>query len=431
MIVYWILLLAPILPLTGLQLGVFHVAAFLSVVSLLAVRHSRIRLRAADFMLAFFAGAYCLSLVAALAAGASGSRVWGSAYNMSYWLMGLALLIGAGNTDRERIVPFVLRGAHKVFVAACAFGVLAVLLWIGGQQFGELRAPFVPASGIDSQLIASSTRIRLVQPDYLFGRFLPRTSAFVNYPTAYGAVLVLCGMASLAGRRLGYVKNRRAYRLLWPVFGLGLAVSGSRGALLGAGAAAIVWALASRRSTRAVGGIAVGIAALIVAASLVRGDLARSTGNDRDRVRYGSTQARISLYEKAYELWRESPLVGIGVKPLDRSEFAVGSHSTYVGLLLRTGVVGVLLFVAFMLAMGVELWRRLLSARDRASAELVRLSLSALAFGAVWMIGEDLDAPQLVAFLFFAILAISRTQPSAPRPRTAATAAPVPIGATR
>ena len=63
--------------------------------------------------------------------------------------------------------------------------------------------------------------------------------------------------------------------------------------------------------------------------------------------RPGSNRARIMLYENTIKrVLLESPLIGIGIKYTDpQTHLPYGSHSTYIGLFFKAGIVGAILYL--------------------------------------------------------------------------------------
>ena len=109
--------------------------------------------------------------------------------------------------------------------------------------------------------------------------------------------------------------------------------------------------------------------------------------------RLGSAATRGAIYNSTLDALSSIPfkMLGFGVKPLQSNLVAaIGSHSTYLGLLFKGGVFAVLLFVLL-------LWSLLINAWIRKSS----VGVSVVFFLASWCIFEDFDAGHLVPFLIF------------------------------
>lgn len=118
--------------------------------------------------------------------------------------------------------------------------------------------------------------------------------------------------------------------------------------------------------------------------------------------RSGSLTTRSAIYA---ETWRgitqhPFPLLGYGVKPQEEDLVAsVASHSTYLGLVYRMGVAGLLLFLGLLAAL-------LVSALKRGDA----LAGALMMFVVVWCVLEDFDTGHLLPLA----LLIPHTRASVP-----------------
>lgn len=115
-----------------------------------------------------------------------------------------------------------------------------------------------------------------------------------------------------------------------------------------------------------------------------------------------STSTRLSLYRKAFEtLVEENLLMGIGIKV--REEFtttAIGSHSTYVGILLVTGAVGFLLFLTFQLSVFIAWYQQRHEIEGEDKTLWKYLGMSYIGTTA-WLATDSLDALPYAAFAYF------------------------------
>jgi O-antigen ligase len=137
----------------------------------------------------------------------------------------------------------------------------------------------------------------------------------------------------------------------------------SRSGLLGLGVGLLVLAIPYRRrifSVRFLAPLAilVGVVALIVAQ---RTGFFESVLRARTTVGGGSTRVHLELYELLPPVIGDHPLFGLGINTFSSYyEFVTGlsnwgPHSYYVALLTETGIVGTVLFLAYL----VYLFRRL------------------------------------------------------------------------
>ena len=126
-------------------------------------------------------------------------------------------------------------------------------------------------------------------------------------------------------------------------------------------------------------------------------------------LREGSTVGRASLYTYSLgQLKGVDWVLGVGLRPREESlEFPVGSHSTYLSFIFKTGMAGFMTLIAFQLSLFSRWYKlRSLVQKDRTALILWRgfgIIFMTMAF---WMFSEDIDAPQFLAFLYFSYIGI-------------------------
>ena len=119
--------------------------------------------------------------------------------------------------------------------------------------------------------------------------------------------------------------------------------------------------------------------------------------------REGSTSTRMLLYNLAFQMATEINIyTGIGVKPRGVLPLPIGSHSTWLGVFLKFGIVGVLLLCFFFISI-LKSTIKLSFCDKTAFRYLVATCLMIFLF----FFFEDIDAPQMVCFLFFTLLGMS------------------------
>jgi O-antigen ligase len=126
------------------------------------------------------------------------------------------------------------------------------------------------------------------------------------------------------------------------------------------------------------------------------------------KVREGSTLGRMEIYlESLKQIQGIDAVLGYGYKPkMDLvSITSLGSHSTYLSLLFKTGFTG---FIVFGLFQGALFWRWYrLKKQVLGDNHLLAFwaGLGGCFIGVLfWMTTDDLDAAQFVAFLYFSLV---------------------------
>jgi O-antigen ligase len=232
-----------------------------------------------------------------------------------------------------------------------------------------------------------------------------------------------------------------AYRVLavvcLAICGAGLAVAESRGGYMGAAMVVLIIATLMRprlgQTIAMLGAVAVAAAVLVIAlwpgwdgtiASLVPGGRADAVID------------RLTIWRTAFDVWRDHPIFGVGLGnfrdhamqrqidllvPLGYESFH--AHNTYIELLVDTGVVGLLSYLGFLVAMLAALLRRWRQVRDDRTSHAAIMTMAALGtlgayvvFAAVDMLLLENTHMLVVLILTIGLLAV----PSAPRARPAA-----------
>ena len=124
-------------------------------------------------------------------------------------------------------------------------------------------------------------------------------------------------------------------------------------------------------------------------------------------LREQSTEGRLDIYRTSLSMLQGPDwILGLGIKPRE-DVFLVpfGSHSMYISLLFKTGIIGTAVFVSFQASLFLK-WFRLKSwaVQDRERYALWKTLGWIFAAMAIWFLTDDLDAPQLVAFLYFSVV---------------------------
>ncbi len=117
-------------------------------------------------------------------------------------------------------------------------------------------------------------------------------------------------------------------------------------------------------------------------------------------MREGSNGMRAMIYTKSLQaMWERSPVIGIGIKDM-LMDYPLGSHSTYIGVFYKSGVLGgsiymiSLLFMAGKLLLGKDAGRRMVTLKICIAAAMLLMGL------------EDVDGANWCVCLFYVLLAL-------------------------
>ena len=120
--------------------------------------------------------------------------------------------------------------------------------------------------------------------------------------------------------------------------------------------------------------------------------------------RSGSNTTRLKLYDLTFERYKNSSLVfGVGIKTISSElpDIPLGSHSTYLGALYKSGIVGLIALICFFTYLAKRIYYL-------CKKELIdKLYLFSLLGFLTMMVLEDIDGANWAIFLFFICMAFT------------------------
>ncbi len=379
------LYLVPLWWFIGLSPVIYHLAA-LVYFYLVLKRERKIVLPAPAIYLLLFLSIYLFSFSInwfkyPIVRGAA------SLYNMSIWFMGI-MLIAAIYSDENFETDLLFKASAFLVWFTLVFLFLDYFIYLrhGNFSFPTLIGIFLHPPHTESSLVRLFFRAKT----HIVGRgplvFLPRISYYSPYPNAFAGLILLLWGAGFSfylrkGRKtLAHIFNLASIFLLF--------LSMSRASFFLGVAILSYFELSLLPLTGALVFLSVGALGIGVLFALGINPM-----EIFEKVAYGSTQVRIQEYRDALRVVELHPVWGIGLKPRYLQGIPLGSHSTYIGILQKTGLMGFFTLLAFEISLIREFLRK--------------LKLPYIAAGIfsifVWMFFEDIDAPALTAFLFFTL----------------------------
>lgn len=364
---------------------------------------SNIRMRLLRFpvlaLTAFYSLWYALSI--GLNAGSGGpDRLLAGVYNLTFWIMGCLVMASCVSADWQRFERLATKHFIRLGVVIAGLSLLALIGWyVMGLR--TISIPSAIGAFVDSAtippLVAASLSIDVLVPDYLTTTTVPRLTALAPYPTATAALLLFALPFVLTGRaRTLTALGVKSIAMTGIIVGLYLA--SSRTVFVGAAISAVI-AVATYRRVFALAVILLLVVGLVVATStgIVEGIA---------EARSGSTALRAELYRYQTDIvLNNSPVLGMGLKDrVDEFIIPLGSHSTILGALYKTGIGGLMLVVGIIAAANLLWIQTTFRAHDRRTRMFAAKAGFTILATSIWMITEDIDAPPLVAYLFFAMV---------------------------
>ncbi len=339
------------------------------------------------------------------ASAESASRVLASGYNLSFWLMAAGLIIYFSNHFEVSDISEI----YKTFKGLAAVMALlslwaASLIFMGVRQFSfETPLFFLTRVLGDTALVKQSVTAMLLIFDWFAEAERPRFNALMPYPTATAAFIVIVIFMVVTALRSRSVRPRFFGWGMIILFCLGgLFLTFARMALFSFLLSFLIVFVIQKKHFPL--WLMLILGSCIILVPVIAQGMAFFLG-----LREGSTTTRLDLYGYSLQFLRGAEwLIGMGIRPRDESfAFPIGSHSSYVSLLFRTGLAGL---TAFLGLQGILLlrWYQLKKWVQQDREQFVFWQGLGWVFWMMlfWMLTEDIDAPQLLAFTYFSLIGI-------------------------
>jgi O-antigen ligase len=389
---------------------------------LIFVVRARFVLPGVGALLLAFSAAYGVSLGGALLRDEPAARLLASAFNLTLWLTGVALLLVVVNLDQgsARVERQLARAFVALGVTSGLLSLALVVAWYAGQTsvaLPSLAAFLLPSGVVDAMptLLRQHVQLPLSGTLWAFETLqLPRLSVFHPYPTALAltSALSICAffyLRTTSPRRPGAVRRIGSLVALG-LLAVPLVFTFSRTVLLAC--LLVLMLLVVRSPIRGLAPRARGLLRAATVTALVGVVIVTvvSTPSSRAVAAVGgaslaSTIDRLALYRVTLEYVADRPLLGHGYKP-DTSphglQVPLGSHSTLLGTALKTGLVGLTLLGGFLAVLAY--WAL---AGARGVADGASWLYAGVLVILLWSLTEDLDAPPLASYGAFVFMALA------------------------
>jgi len=404
----WIVLASVVWWLAGFNLFIYHLASFFLFMGLLYLSNRSsegvIVPVSSKFMLNIAVFYFLSILLHTFFVGADGARVIAAMYNLSFWIMGFMLVIVMANAYSSiELDPFLKVFTRLAWITG-GIAVAMLVLWKTGRRELIIETPLYPLIRVlgDTQLVQSSLLVRPLLMDWFASGARPRFNVFSPYPTAAGAILMII-LIMLATRAAIERKSLSLVFLgLFAANFLGLFMTLSRMSILAFVFGFFVVFILQKKN------VPMWIFIMFAVTLLLTPLLIRLLEYMLS-LREGSNSVRMQLYlYSLQQLKGVDWILGFGVKPRGEAFiFPLGSHSTYISMLFKCGIIGLIILVGFQVSL---LWRwyflKSRACQKRRDFLFWRgLGWVFVALG-LWIFTEDIDAPQMLAFLYFSMIGV-------------------------
>ena len=407
----YLILLMPLWWFLGIGFMIFHLVSFWMFVKLIWIKNRRgekINFPFEVSILLFFILLYLSSIILNIH-NIPGSRLLATLYNLSFWCMGLLILIVVYNSNIKDNLYNIIKSIHVFGILTSIFVIVLSCLWFFGVknlQFNVLSSYLFG----NLEIITKAPLLRLfmyptiIFTDWIFDSQFPRVSGFEIYPTTLGGIMLFIIPVTQL-----YYRMRKKFRK----FGLvllcelcALLLSFSRISILALILSGIIvgYYSATRRfqvfiKLQFALLISVVVLFLIPPQKIVEPII---------KFREGSSETRFALYKLTLSGSIKEFFLGYGYKPREEGELIPrGSHSMYMGVIYKTGFFGFSIFFLFWILV-IKRWIQLrcFVKINPDMKNFWKYSGVILFGGLIWMLTEDLDATPTVAFFYFFVISM-------------------------
>ena len=400
------LYLAPLWWVLGLSIVIYHIIALWLLTKMIVssiVDRSRVAIPKKVVFLLLLIIIYGISIVIN-AHASQGQRVIASPYNYSFWIMGLILIVVVYNSFTLSSVAYVARAFRFNIIFIGLLAIVSLLLWFAGYNRLIFASPVQRLFPFITSIpnLRGGTTVGLITSNWFLFHSTPiyppriRIMALPDFPALGGILLLMMPLVIIYFRKNYYY---------WPVVMLGtlsLLLTFSRAAILALLISVLFVYVVNKKHRMVITFFAIGIFIFSM-------PLLEMFSDWVIRSREGSTAHRLMIYEYSIKtVMKNNPIIGIGIKPreMEVSVAPIGSQSTYISLLLKTGVMGLASFIAFQFTLLMSWYRRV---SDQMSGEIRNIWSSlgiSLLGSALFISTQDMDALVIFCFIYFILAGI-------------------------
>lgn len=414
------ILLIPLWWILGIKFFIFHFIALFVLIKLLVEKKrqsEKIRFSTEISILLAFVSLYFFSLLINFK-NIPIWRLFASLNNLSLWVMGLLIIFIMYNSITKKDVPPLLRTFRNFGIISSIFAISTLILSIILHKFLRVKTllfmllpeQYTEAIRNNALILKSSLHPSIIVPTGFFKiKRIPRPEGFNVYATALAGTMLLLIAMTLAYYKIKNKKRKTGFVVVLILEFLTLFISMSRNPILGIFLALfIVYVITNIRESLSLKILS--LALIIIIAFLIFFPHNKVT-NTFIGIRKISTLWRFDLYKTTFLEATKKPFFGYGFKPRRMEDspvpLPVASHSMYFGILYKTGFLGLIAFFLFWISV-LRRWAVQMNPlrEDRVLKYVWFYSGVALIGGLLWMVTEDLDAPPIVAFLYFIIIGL-------------------------
>ncbi len=320
-------------------------------------------------------------------------RIIASLYNLSFWIIGVLLVLILQRSRKEIIdEPVVKKGFAVISIIIFFTGLYCIFLAHHEYRIPSLLARFINVYSLP-QLLIDSIDLKIFTSDWFDGGSSVRNAFLFPYATATAAV----AMISFSYITLNEKPTSKTF-LFWVLITFCCILSTYSRMLISLFLVylLIIYVAEFKKNLR-VTALILGLFLLIVL-----GPLIITIWNQLNELRSGSSAIRFLMYQATFDkVMNENPFYGVAVKERGILFIPLGSHSTYLGSFLKTGILGLSSLIVYTSFIIIYFFREFLAKEvNRNRVRIITMLTVMIPF---WMF-EDIDAAQMLSVCYFFIL---------------------------
>lgn len=418
--IYSILILViPISVFLGIRFFIFHIISFI-LFCLCIVKNKDIKNIKNIFTSKEFIGIaiYLISMIIALIVNplnATGTKLLSPIYLMSFWIMGLCVMFSIKyySTLNSRSITKLSKYLFFLGIATIVLFVISTIYWnVSDQNLSGLNGflYYIIPEKLRISFFYNLTEIKLIFSDYGGKGWISRFNGFEVYQVASATVTVILAVYSYIYLKSIKVKSKFiriiTYISYYLMLSITLYFNRSRTIFVGVFLAIILTLfikLINKKNYKKIFFYFVALISISILIAYFSGIIENLLN-----IRPNSNRDRMFVYSKAIETFKMYPIFGVGVRYfVPESAIPIGSHSTYLGVLMRSGIVGFVGIVIYKASILISIYKNKEAIGTSAfKRTLWNVSTFVFVFISIFMILEDIDWPSIVAFLYFVNVAI-------------------------
>lgn len=336
-------------------------------------------------------------------------------YHLSYWVSGIIIINILVNTNISyKSVNYIMRAMYILAIIQVIILIISIIQWELGYRWTSNTAliyKLLPEK-LQNVFLNEVMTLNIAIEDPILNNVYYRFNGFYVYPVAAGIasfyLLVQSDFTDFYKRNKSKA-NIIINRTLKIFTGVGLAIciitSRSRmvyvSIIIGLLLTILILVWNKRTYKKII--VFMFLMSIIVCILCIKLDLVSMLLNSRPN----SSSDRFMQYKYALDTIAEYPLFGVGDKfKVSDIYLMIGSHSTYLSALVRSGIIGVVSILSFILITVLQILENKNYITNRKSKKIWFNTSWLFITSIIWMFTEEIDWPQIVAFLFFINIAV-------------------------